>query len=153
MTDTEAKPTERKTKTGWKARKVHKDVRLPSGQLVDITLPNLSQLLKAGEIPNALVDAAIEFHSATEISREMLEESFDFLCWAIPRTVVSPEITSEDVRDGEIPAEDIDLLAAFVARTSDMDAVGHHLGGLETNQDFRRFRGIRTIDEALADLS
>lgn len=149
-TDTPTKPT--KTKTGWKKQGLHEDVTLPSGMQVDIRLPNLSQLLKSGGIPNDLVDAAIEFHSAEKVTREMLEDSFDFVCYILPQTLVAPKITEEDVRNGEVPSEDIDMLAAFISRTTDIDAVGHHLGGLESNEHFRRFRGLLTVDEITENL-
>jgi hypothetical protein len=136
-----------KTKAAWTKKGIHENVTLPSGMEVDIRLPNLSQLIKAGEIPNPLIDAAISFQTAETVTREMLEQSFDFAVWILPRTVINPEITEEDVRNGEIPAEDIDLLAAFVARTTDLDAVGNHLGGLESNAAFRRFRQLENVDE------
>lgn len=149
QTDKTTKP--RKTKAAWGKKRVHEDVTLPSGMVVDIKLPNLNKLLKAGEIPNPLADAAIEFANAQsqQVTREVLENSFEFACWIVPRTVTAPEITQADVEDDLIPPEDLDMLAGFIARTLDMDAVGHHLGGLETNQDFRRFRGITDLDEVL----
>jgi hypothetical protein len=151
----EKTPKPRKTKDAWKKRKVHEDVTLPSGQVVDIQLPNLSQLLKAGDIPNPLADAAIEFENTRDekVTKERLIESFDFLCFIVPRTVISPEITPEDVESMEIPAEDLDMIASFIARATDMDAVGHQLGGLETNRAFRRFRNIIDWDEVAADVS
>lgn len=144
----------RKTKQAWGKKRVHEDITLPSGQVVDIRLPNLNKLLKAGDIPNPLADAAIEFANAQsqKVTREVLENSFEFACWIVPRTVVAPEITQEDVENDTIPPEDLDMLAGFIARTLDMDAVGHHLGGLEINQDFRRFRGITDIDALLQDV-
>lgn len=151
MTDTSEtqgrKPA--KTAAGWKKAKVHEDVTLPSGFTVDIQLPNIGQLLKSGDIPNPLIESAIEFQGAAresnKITKEMLEDSFEWVCWIIPRTVVSPKIEADDVAD--LPPEDLDMLAAFVARATDLDAVGHHLGGLDTNADFRRFRDLNTIDE------
>jgi hypothetical protein len=141
----------RKTKKAWGERRVHEDVTLPSGMVVDIRLPNLNKLLKSGEIPNPLADAAIEFANAQsqQVTREVLENSFDFACWIVPRTVVAPEITQEDVENDLVPPEDLDMLAGFIARTLDMDAVGHHLGGLESNEAFRKFRGITDLDSVL----
>lgn len=145
-------PEPKKTKTEWGSRKTHKDVHLPSGMVVDIELPNLGLLIKSGEIPNPLIDSAIEFGAGQEPSREALEQSWDFVSWIIPRTVVNPKITQEDVENGLIPAEDLDLLAAFISRATDLDAVGNHLGGLQTNAQFRRFRNLLTPDEIAAEL-
>lgn len=157
MTDVQPDPQTRpaKTKKAWSAKRVHEDVTLPSGQLVDIRLPNLNKMLKSGDIPNPLADAAIEFANSQsqEVTREILESSFEFACFIVPQAVVAPEISSEDVANDVIPPEDLDMLAGFIARTLDMDAVGHHLGGLETNKDFRTFRGITNLDEVLSDLS
>lgn len=140
------------SKTAWKKVKTH-TATLPSGAVVKLTLPNLGALLKSGNIPNELVDAAIGFQQAEKITREMLEESFEWVAFILPRTVVEPTITEEEVRNDELPSQDLEMLAAFVARTLDIDAVGHHLGGLETNRDFRRFRDLLTIDEIAEGLS
>lgn len=153
MTDVQTKEAAkpRKTKKAWKDRRVHEDVTLPSGQVVDIRLPNLNKMLKAGEIPNPLADAAIEFANAQDqkVTREILENSFEFACWIVPRTVTAPEVTQEEVENDDVPPEDLDMLAGFIARTLDTDAVGHHLGGLESNDAFRKFRGITDIDALL----
>ncbi len=141
-----------KTKTDWGGRKVHKDVVLPSGMEVDIELPNLALLVKSGEVPNALVDAALQLGAAQEVTKESLEQSWDFICFIIPKTVVNPKITQEDVEKGLIPSEDIDLLAGLIARNTDLDAVGNHLGGLQTNAQFRRFRNLLTPEEIAQDL-
>lgn len=146
-------PTATKTKEAWFGRAEHSGVTLPSGAVVSINLPNLSQLLKAGDIPNPLADAAIEFENAKEqkVTKERVVESFDFVCWILPRTVVTPAINQEDVEQGKVPSEDVDMLCGFIARTLDMDAIGHHLGGLETNRGFRRFRNIIDWDEVSTD--
>ena len=34
----------------------------------------------------------------------------------------------------------------------DLDAIGHHLGGLETHRRFRELRGLITLDEAFSDI-
>jgi hypothetical protein len=148
-------PTKTETKapaaSGWKKRAVHENVQLPSGQVVSLKLPNLAQLLKAGAIPNDLVEATITFaREQPEISREVVEQEADFLEWLIPAMIVEPEVTSEDVP--ELPSEDLQMLAQFAARNIDQDAVGNHLGGLHTNRDWRRFRQQLTIEEIAEDM-
>lgn len=160
MTETDAQTEQPKpTKTGWKKAGVH-TATLPSGYHVSFHLPNLGQLIKSGDIPNDLIDAAIEFQSLSQsaeaegerpkITPDMLEKSHDWVCWIIPKMLVEPKITAEDVP--ELPSEDTDMLAAFAARVTDMDAIGHHIGGLDTNAAFRKFRGLTTIDEIVEEL-
>lgn len=145
-----AEPSRPRDASDWKGRKTHKDITLPSGTVVDIVLPNIQVLIKSGAIPNTLIDAALKQQNAGKVTREIISETWDFTCWIIPRTVVSPEITEEDVPD--LPAEDIELLVGFASRTKDMDAVGHHLAGLETQRSFRDFRGITSLDEVLGNV-
>lgn len=152
-TDTPKPETEKPASgaSAWKRRTVHENVTLPSGMVVSLKLPNLSHLLKAGEIPNPLVDAAITFaREKPEVSRELIEQEGEFLEWLVPTMLVDPEVTSEDVKD--LPPEDLQLLGAFAARAADQDAVGAHLGGLHTNREWRRFRGQLTVDEIAEDL-
>lgn len=149
-TETPDEKPKASTKTAWKKNAIHEGVRLPSGAVVSIRIPNLSALLKAGSIPNDLVDAAIQFAASQELTADVMKEGHDFLVWAVPRTVVDPKIDEDEVDD--LPAEDLELLATFIGRTNDVDAVGHHLGGLHTNAEWRRFRGIVSLDEIAAGL-
>lgn len=137
-----------KTADDLKKRAVHKDVTLPSGIKVDIRLPNLPQMIKSGTLPNELIDAAIEHQNSEKITKEILVETWEFTEFIVPLTLVTPEITKEDVKDLDI--NDLELLTAFAARRTDMDAIGHQLGGLETQEAFRKHRGIVDLDEALA---
>lgn len=133
-----------KTKTAWKSRRVHTDVTLPSGQVVDLEVPNLPKLLKSGTIPNTLVDAAVQSQTVTKITAELIGETWDFYRWLVAQSVKSPEITEDDV--DELPAGDIEMIVSLATRQSDLDAVGHQLGGLETQRAFRDFRGLITTD-------
>jgi hypothetical protein len=138
------------TAASWKKAKRHAGITLPSGAVVDIELPNIQLLIKAGAIPNNLLDAALQHQNAKEVTADMIKETWDYTVWILPRTVVSPEITEEDVKD--LPAEDVEMLTGFAARTNDIDAVGHHLAGLETQRRFREVRGLLTAEEVVRDL-
>jgi hypothetical protein len=146
---TETKP---KGADAWKKSRVHENVTLPSGFQVDITIPNLATLITSGELPNPLVDAALQNLKPQQedgsINREALEKSWDFIKFIVPRMLVSPTVTPDDVDD--LPIEDVEMLAGFATRSNDIDAVGHHLGGLETHRSFRELRGLLTLDEALS---
>lgn len=144
-----------KSKEAWFAAKVHEDVKLPSGNEVDIQIPNLPKMLKAGDVPNDLIDAAIQFEQTSESDDvvEAVKRQQDFIEWIVPLTVVNPAITAEDVAEDRLPAEDVAMLAQFAARVRDTDAVGNHIGGLHTNREWRRFRGRPDFDEAPEVLS
>lgn len=129
------------TKAAWIKRKRH-EVTLPSGTEVAIELPNLPLMLKTGQIPNHLVDAAIEQQNAgsVTVTREMIESQHDYYAFLVSQTVKEPEVTPDDVK--ELPYEDVEMIVEFANRLRDMDAVYKHLGGLETQASFREFRGL-----------
>jgi len=135
------------TKTAWFKAKRHEGVTLPSGTVVTVEIPNLSLMLKTGQLPNALVEAAVTQQNAAakgdaSITREMIEEQWDYYAFLVSKTVVEPSITPEEV--AEIPAEDIEMLVEIATRQRDMDAVYRHLSGLDTQDSFRQFRGLAT---------
>lgn len=141
------------TAEGWKARSVH-TVTLPSGARVKITVPNLIAMVKSNRIPNELLPIvvgkdpnAVGTPEGQAAAIEELKETAAFDEFIIPLTVVSPTITAEDVPD--LPAADVIMLRQIATRQTDMDAVGHQLGGLETIESFRQFRGL---DDSLQDL-
>jgi hypothetical protein len=141
----------RRTAEAWKKARVHAGLTLPSGTTVDVEIPNLPKMLKSGTMPNELIDVALEYQNEERVTREMMEQTWDFIKFIVPLTVKDPEITGDDVED--LPIADVEMIASWATRSSDFDAIGHHLGGLEKSEDFRNFRGITTIDEALSRLS
>lgn len=157
-TETERGPERVTTAAGLKKRAVHKDVTLPSGAIVDIKLPNLSQMIKAQTLPNDLVEAALkqqvqpgEGEEPKMLTREDLEQDWDFVEFIVPLVLHTPKVKTEDVAD--LDPMDVTMLANFAARRTDIDAVGHQLGGLDTQASFRQHRGFFDIDSALANLS
>lgn len=128
------------SKTIWKKAKVHEGITLPSGAKVDIVLPNLPALVKAGALPNNLVEVATTAATTGEVPPDLLERLDDYHRFLIVHTVYAPKVTEEDIPD--LPAEDIDMIVQFATRQIDTDAIGHHLAGLETVDSFRQFRGL-----------
>lgn len=121
--------------TAWKKAKRH-TVTLPSGTVVDIELPHLAKLAKSGQMPNELVDAAMgQANSNEKVTRETIASQWDFYSYLVSITVVDPAITIEDVND--LPAEDVDHVVEFATRQRDLDAVGKHFAGLETQKSFQ----------------
>lgn len=142
--------TKAASKDTWKQANVHTGVTLPSGTVVDIKIPSLPQLIKAGQVPNHLIDIAVEQGSSDKIDREVLEQTWEFTCFIIPKMLVNPEISEDDVAD--LPALDLEMLIGFASRVTDLDAVGHQLGGLETQDSFRNVRGLDLTTEDLLNL-
>lgn len=140
-------PVKVRTKDQLKARAIHRDVVLPSGAVVDIKIPNLPQMIKGGTVPNDLIDAALQHQSAEAITREMIEETWEYTQFIVPYVLVTPEINSDDVED--LDALDIELLANFASRRTDTDAVGRQLGGLDTQASFREFRTEQSLRAAM----
>ena len=138
------------TAAAWKKAKRHEGLTLPSGTVVSVELPNVPKMIKSGTLPNELLDAALEHQGVDKVTRDVIEQTWAYTCFIVPRTVVSPEVTEEDVPD--LPAEDIEMIVNWAARTSDLDAVGHHLAGLEVQSDFRQFRGLLTPEEVVRQL-
>jgi hypothetical protein len=112
---------------------------------VDIKVPNLPELVSAGEFPNHLVDTAIAVASGdTKVTAEEIKSQAEFYRHLVSKTVVTPTLTPEEA--AEIPFEDIELLSAIATRQRDVDALGHHIAGLDKSEDWRKFRGIDYLD-------
>lgn len=135
------------TLAAWKKAGVH-EVTLASGFQVKIKLPNLPELVRAGEFPNHLVETAIKVASAPaeqqQITADDVKSQAEFYCALVSLSLVEPIVTPDDVK--ELPFEDIELLAAIATRQRDVDALGHHIAGLDKNEDWRKFRGIDYLD-------
>lgn len=139
-----------RSKEAWKAAKRH-EIILPSGTEVAIEIPNLPKLIKAGQIPNNLLDAAIGAQSGElQITADLIKEQWDFYTYLVARTVVDPVLEEADVSD--IPYEDVEMLVEIATRNRDMDAVGRHLAGLDKQESFRKFRGLDRSDSTYAGL-
>lgn len=130
--------------SAWKKGAIH-EITLTSGVNVKIRIPNLPELVSAGEFPNNLVETAISVATGdTKVTAEEVKAQAEFYRELISRTVVEPAVSTEDVKD--LPFEDIELLASIATRQRDVDALGHHIAGLDKNEDWRRFRGIDYLD-------
>jgi hypothetical protein len=139
-------------KTQWKKAKTH-DVTLDSGAEVTIQIPQLAELLKAGDVPNHLVpfatSTAKQLKAGEAIEKEQIDGAADFIRYLVAKTVVVPEITEADVPD--LPGEDVDMLFEFATRQRDLDALGKHIAGLDLQKDFRTFRRLPGGAEADGD--
>ena len=147
------------TKTAWKKAGVHA-VTLPSGVQVEIHIPDLPAMAKAGELDNDLLAYAVPNprkpgdvpeEPTPEQKKENLIKLNDFHNWLVSTTLVSPKLTPEEVQ-ATVPTPDKEVLVELASRRRDMDVVGHHIGGLEVSAEFREFRELPTRDEDILDV-
>jgi hypothetical protein len=147
------KPT---TTRGWRKAAFH-TILLPSGEYVEIRIPDLPALIEAGHIPQNLLDAALRVAGSSgqnqTPSKDLIVQQREFTDILVTKMVVSPKLTPEDL-DPEtgIPYEDKELLVEIGTRQRDLDAEGSHIAGLEKSEKFRRFRRLGEFDPALACL-
>lgn len=144
-----------RSKTKWKKAKRH-DVTLPSGEQVTITIPNLAELAKGGQLPNELLKIAVPEIAGPEPeptnekeAEETLSRLAKFQSWIVCEAVVDPAIDESDI--AELPSEDVEMIVALATRQRVVDEVGHHLGGLEGSADWREFRGLPPLQSNLLD--
>jgi hypothetical protein len=135
----------------WKKAKTH-IVTLPSGSVVEVAIPDLPQLVKAGQIPNPLIDVAVKVASGQRPTRDDIIEHAGFFNKLAAMTVVKPQVSEEDFEAGVLPFEDKEMLVEFATRQRDLDAVGHHLAGLEKVEAFREARRIPGLDTGIPGL-
>lgn len=133
------------TLDAWSKNKEHV-MTLPSGSKVKIVCPDLPNLIRTGQIPNALINVAIGVANGKKVTAEDIQEQAQFYNELTAMAVVEPQITTDQVAAGMIPTEDKEMIVELAIRQRDFDAVGHHIGGLETNADFRNFRGLLPLD-------
>jgi hypothetical protein len=144
MSTADAAPKRKTTLAQWKKAAVH-TITLATGTVVDIKIPNLPELVSAGEFPNHLVDVAIAVATGdTKITTKEVEAQAEFYRHLMSKTLVEPAVTPDEAR--EIPFEDVELLAALATRQRDVDALGKHIAGLDNNEDWRKFRGLSDLD-------
>lgn len=139
----------KKTADTWKSAKRH-PVTLPSSFEVEIEIPNLPSLVKSGQLPNELVAEALNTINTGRLTPEVIANEAEFYNKLVALTVKEPEVTEADVP--ELPFEDVVLIVELATRQRDLDAVGHHIGGLERSAEWRKFRGLDYGDEDVAGL-
>lgn len=141
----------KKTADSWKTARRHK-ITLQSGFQVEIEIPNLPSLVKTGQLPNELVTEALKTISdgPGSLTPELIATQADFYDKLVAITVKVPEITEADVKD--LPYEDVELIVEIATRQRDLDAVGHHVGGLHTSKDWLAFRGLEHLHPDVAGL-
>jgi len=140
----------RKTsKASWKKSKVHENITTPSGSVISLQIPNLPALVRAGQLPNHLIEVATGVsNGSTAITPELFGKQAEFTNKLVSLAVVDPELTEEEVEE-VVPYEDQEFIVEIATRQRDLDAVGRHIGGLHTQDEFRKFRNLTIGDEGL----
>ncbi len=144
MTDTAAPKTSQAV-SRWKKLGEPQEITLPSGTKVKIKIPDVPEMLRAGEVPNELIAQVNEARDDVApggFDMEKVKEATDYMRWLISATVKDPVITPDDVP--ELPVLDRDMILEFALRQRDKDVVGHQLYGMEKVAAFRQFREERT---------
>lgn len=141
MSTPETAPNKPASLAEWKKNKTH-SITLPSATVVEIAIPDLPTLVKTGVIPNELVDIAIGVAQGRKVTRDDIVQQSDFYNKLCAITVKAPVATEEDFASGILPFEDKEMLVEIATRQRDLDAIGHHVGGLEKTEAFRNFRQL-----------
>jgi hypothetical protein len=146
MTEIETpKPT---SLAAWKKNKTH-FVTLPSSTVVELAIPDLPSLIKAGKIPNPLIDAALGATEKKKVTKEDIEQQSEFYNILASLTVKAPSVSVEDFENGSLPFEDKEMIVEIATRQRDLDAVGKHIAGLDKVASFREYRNISAHYAAL----
>ncbi len=136
----------------WGKKGQH-DVVLPSGAEVTIVIPNLPKMIKSGQVPNDLLDAALGVLQGNQkITKDLIQDQSDFFHLMVSMMVKDPKVTVEDLDNELVPYEDIELLVELGTRQRDVDALGNHIAGLHKSAEWRKFRGIEDSSTNVAGL-
>lgn len=121
-------------------------ITLPSSARVAIEIPDIAEMIAAGSLPNSLVDIAIEVAKGNQanVTADAIKDQPEFYKYVIKQTVKEPEVT--DALYAKLPTEDKEMLVEIATRNRDVDAVYDHIGGLHTNEKWRKFRGHADLD-------
>jgi hypothetical protein len=95
-------PTEATTADAWK-RDEEELVELPSGNTARLKRPQLSVMIRRGEIPNPLLEAAASM--AVDVLPENLAEAVELTDVLVASAFVEPKIALVDAGPDELPIE------------------------------------------------
>lgn len=161
-TETESPPPASKTLADWSNRGHHK-ITCPTGFQPTIRFPDLAALVRNDALPEQLLNVALREiigsnedgkRLADQIRRGELKEATTFVHELIDlqrylavEAIVDPPVTMEDVEQGKVPPEDLEMIREIAMRERDTDARGRIIGVLPLDA-FTTFRDAhRTGDE------
>jgi hypothetical protein len=155
--ETAAPPKTPSAVSRWKKLGKPQEVTLHSGMRIKIKVPDVPEMLRAGEVPNELIAAVNEARddvSPSGFDMEKVKDATDYMRWLVSVTVVeidegdgnfvAANLEPDDVPS--LPVHDRDMILEFALRQRDRDAVGHQLYGMEKVSAWARFRDGGTVD-------
>lgn len=94
-------------------------VSLPSGAKVAIALPSVPQMIRAGRVPNPLIEIAVRYEAqgldlGEKITTEQLLAWTDFTRLLVSEMLLDPVVAAEEL--DSIPAEDFEQLSRWAFR-------------------------------------
>jgi hypothetical protein len=137
----------------WEKAGTH-NILLHSGARVDIRIPDLAELIEAGEIPQHLLDTALSVANAMQtgqapkLDKEAILRQKEFVDKITEVSVVKPKLTPDKI--SRVPVEDKELITEIATRARDVDAEGEHIAGLNKSEKWRRFRKVGEFDPDVA---
>lgn len=153
------------TADGWKKRGVHR-ITLPSEQRILMRIPDLSKMVEGDAIPQHLLGIALrEVIDQTDGARSLVDQikagQYDEATktvaevneldrWLVSQSVIEPAVTLDDIRSGEIPAEDVSFVAQICRRERFTDARGVTIG-VAPLDDFVTFREAHGCVEGVGE--
>lgn len=152
MTDEVTEQPKPTTLSAWKKAATHYPL-LESGVRVGIRIPDLPALIESGDIPDNLLDAAINVAGGADNApptKDLIVKQREFTDLLVTRTVVEPKITVEDAAG--LPYEDKVMLVNIAIRRIDLDAEGEQLAGLTKSEKYRKFRQLGEFEPRLEGL-
>ena len=97
------------------------------------------------------MDIAIGVANGKKVTKDYIVQQDDFYNKLCALAVVSPAVTEDEFVKGDLPFEDKEMIVEIATRQRDLDAVGHHLAGLEKVSAFREFRNLGPLFPNLED--
>lgn len=88
-------------------REQGKLVKLPSGIVVSLKKPNLSQLIVTGDIPSDLMSLALGKEALDDLSPEGIKKGLKLIDLLVKHSIVSPKVVDKDAGDDEILIADL----------------------------------------------
>lgn len=145
---TQSKQRKPVTLEQWSKAGLH-TVWVNQHQQVKIRIPDLAAMFVDGHVPEELRQVAMSVIAGVDpmdqtllqeakeggdgpgrpqIDERMLSDYIDLLRLLVSSALVEPEVSYEQIKQGLLPNEDVELLAAIVSRRRDTDAKGVILG-------------------------
>jgi len=89
-------------------REAGSNIKLPSGIVVCVRSPDISELISSGDIPNELLSIALGKDDALEkMTAEGIKKGMEMMDLMVRYSLVSPKVVDVDPKEGEILISDL----------------------------------------------